>query len=337
MTRSRDIADQQENLGGAVAPFVGAKNIIGNGGLDFWQRGTTFTNVGPGTYTADRWSVTSTGTGVNTTITQDTVTPNASIKYAIKYQQVTNASTSITEWRGRQFIEVGFIRPLQGKLVTTSFWYKSNLTGNHAIRLGIYQANGTNLDSLQSFSYPTANVWQYVSVTHSCLVTTTGWTVAENQPGAFLDVGPSQSSYAINDYFEFTNMQLESGSAATPFTRAGGTYNGELALCQRYATKLGGEFAYTWYGTGVNTTSANASIFVSLPVKMRTAPTLTVPSANYFYVGTAGTTPTAIFINTASAQGVALSVTTSGMTANNGTQLYGDSSLNSYLLFTSEL
>jgi len=276
MTRARDTADTQDNLGGAVAPFVGAKNIIVNGSLEFWQRGTTFTGTGSGLYTADRWTMTATGTNINTTATQDTSTPNASIKYAIKYQQVSTASTSVTEWRGRQFIEVGVVRPLQGKLVTTSFWYKSNLTGNHAIRLGIYQATGSNLDSLQSFSYPTANVWQYVSVTHSCLVGTTGWTVAENQAGAFLDVGPSQSSYAINDYFEFTNMQLESGAVATPFTRAGGTYGGELALCQRYFQVVGGASSVFPIASGYVVFSGQYLRYpISFPVELRTTPTAT--------------------------------------------------------------
>ena len=46
MTRARDVADNQENLGGGVPPFVAGKNKIINGDFGIWQRGTSFTNPG---------------------------------------------------------------------------------------------------------------------------------------------------------------------------------------------------------------------------------------------------------------------------------------------------
>jgi hypothetical protein len=341
MTRARDTANTQENIGGSVAPIVGAKNIVINGGIDFWQRGTTFTGFNPGAYSADRWGITSSGTGINTTVTQDTSTPNASIKYAIKYQQVSGASSGVGEWRARQFIEVGSIRPLQGKFITTSFWYKSNLTGNHAIRVGIFQATGSGLDSLQSFSYPTANVWQYVSVTHSCLVGTTGWSVAENQAGAFLDVGPSQTSYAANDYFEFTNMQLESGSVATPFSRAGGTYQGELAACQRYYYRT----SPTASGSPVTTnggiiTTTIAQVYVPLPVTMRANPSAMEYSAiNWYNYGNNTEYNTGTFALTAATPNLASVRYTHGTAIFTAGQVgaFTTAGSSSYLGFTAEL
>ena len=47
-------------------PISGARNRIINGGMDFWQRGTSFTSLTSSTYTADRWylNMGTPGTGV---------------------------------------------------------------------------------------------------------------------------------------------------------------------------------------------------------------------------------------------------------------------------------
>lgn len=97
-----------------------------------------------------------------------------------------------------------------------------------------------------------------------------------------------------DDWLEFSAVQLEIGSVATPFSRAGGDISGELAACQRYyaksynidtapATSTGvGQVGWTVVSTG-----ANANLFYSkFPVTMRANPTVTIYSPLNGQVGT---------------------------------------------------
>jgi hypothetical protein len=75
------------------------------------------------------------------------------------------------------------------------------------------------------------------------------------------------------DYYDITGIQLEVGSVATPFSRAGGTIQGELAACQRYYYQAASNTIFGMYGWffAYNTTTGRA--LVQNPVPMRTAAT----------------------------------------------------------------
>jgi hypothetical protein len=80
-----------------------------------------------------------------------------------------------------------------------------------------------------------------------------------------------------NDYYEITGCQLELGSYATTFSRAGGTIQGELAVCQRYFQLIGENNGI--FGAIISTTTAY--LWTMLPVVMRIAPTATYPAGPY--------------------------------------------------------
>ncbi len=89
----------------------------------------------------------------------------------------------------------------------------------------------------------------------------------------------------------FGNVQLELGSYATTFSRAGGTIQGELAACQRYyeksinlATTPGTTSTGEWWFP--NGTIANGETYhlINFAVTKRTDPTVTT----YSYSGTSG-------------------------------------------------
>ena len=115
MTRARDIADQQDNSGGAVAPFVAGKNVVINGGMDIWQRGTSFTNPATsGTvFSADRWVAYFNGNG---TITQETTVKPDTDTYSLKI----TATASSADNAIYQLVEQANMQQLRGKVVTLS-------------------------------------------------------------------------------------------------------------------------------------------------------------------------------------------------------------------------
>ena len=120
MTRSSDSADQQENLGGAVAPFVAGKNAIINGGFDIWQRGTSVANSSVG-YTADRYFLQSyNAMTVSQQATGDTTNlPN--ITYSGRVQRNSGA-TGVNFVYFTQSIESVNSRQFAGTTVTFSFY-----------------------------------------------------------------------------------------------------------------------------------------------------------------------------------------------------------------------
>jgi len=87
-------------------------------------------------------------------------------------------------------------------------------------------------------------------------------------------------------------VQLELGAVASPFSRAGGSIGGELALCQRYYFRTGGSSAYERLSTmavGASSTSLTATL--APPVSMRVAPTAVDYSTLTFWDGAAGLNP----------------------------------------------
>jgi hypothetical protein len=282
MTRARDIADVQDNLGGAVAPYVAGKNAIINGGMDIWQRSTSSASSSA-YYTADRWFQIAAGT---TTVSQDTDIPSGvPVQYSIKW--VTSASSSYGQFY--QMVEQANVIPLRGQTMTASAYLKTSGTayaGNLILRIDY------NITS-DTFS---GGSWVNLSDTFFTGSSITSWTrktgtftIPSNAIGLRFTLIPDtvQSSGVT---VKMAAAQLEIGSIATPFARAGGSIGGELALCQRYYHQINSPNNIPFVFQG------NATMFasVALPVAMRTQPTGT-SNINSFTTGTP--TATGIFLD----------------------------------------
>lgn len=269
---------------------VAGKNFVINGNMDIWQRGVGPFYTASGTnYSADQWSYTQGSTGgtgtMNLVTSQSTNVPAASsAKYSLSVTITGAYSGTLQEVASRQRYEAQHVRPLQGSPVTVSFWYYSNVSGSHGVRIGFDTSNsGTYTNSsAYTFNYPTINTWQYVTQTFTSLIGFSMGTENDNAFAAFLDIGPrvggattyGQITVTSGNSWSLAQVQMEIGNTATPFSRAAGTFQQELALCQRYYWQQGGTQTYEPYGNGFGVSSIDFTCKIQPPVIMRIIPTM---------------------------------------------------------------
>lgn len=199
---------------------TGMKNRLINGGMDVWQRGTSFSGI---VYSSDRWLLNGSGSLVGV---QSTDVP-AGFKYSLSCSNTSTTAIGIS-----QRIESINSFDLSGKTVTVSFWFKrTGATGNLQVNLDYPTAidnytTTTNIAATPISSSPSTS-WTYYTITFNNLTSnvTNGLMVS-----IFSTNGTNASLGGL-----FTGVQLEVGNVATPFERR--PFGMELALCQRYFCK----------------------------------------------------------------------------------------------------
>ena len=289
------------------------KNLIINGGMDIWQRGTSFAAPADGDYMADRWIWSKAGTGV-VTISRSTDVPTADDAtplgdYSLQ-AAVTTADTSIAStdlYRIFQKIEGYNIRNLVGKKLALSFWVKSPKTGTHCVAfrnsaadrsyIATYTVNAANTWEYETISLqsvvPTAGTWNYANgiglmVTFSLATGSNFHTTADAwQTGNYLATSAQVNCMdSTSNVFKLFGISLVEGEMPLPYQTP--DYATELARCQRYFQKS--------YDLAVAPGTASVSGFSSAEavathaaygslgffVRMRAAPTVVL----YSYAGT---------------------------------------------------
>jgi len=263
MTRSRDVADTQDNLGGAVAPYVAGKNKIINGDFGIWQRGTTVSPVSSYGYTADRWQAFSYGTST-TTVSRQTFTPASAPVAGYEGQYFARINSTNNQVVFENIIEdVRTITPTQS--FTVSFWARSQTAGNN-LTLTFVQNFGTggsaNVNTAILTSQALTTGWVKYSATFTS-PSVSGKTIGANSRCDFSFLHP------VNNYLELWGVQVEAGSVATPFATATGTIQGELAAAQRYYWR---NQSTTGFVVGDYYTSTRFFGAYKFPTTMRIAP-----------------------------------------------------------------
>ncbi|MDH5510307.1 MAG: hypothetical protein OEZ32_08130 [Nitrospinota bacterium] len=289
--------------------YPDAYNPIINGDMRIWQRGTSFTSIANGAYSADRWANVNTGAAVYD-ISRSPDVPTAA-EAGITYQyslhlDVTTLDSAIAAGdivSLIQRIEGYNFAPFAGQTATLTFWVKATKPGTYCVSftnsgedrsyVAEYTIDATNTwekKTIQlTFDY-SGGTWNYTNGTGVLLSFTlaAGTTYRATAAGVWEAGNFRATSNQVNGVdsvsndYRITDVNLYFGDAPTsPKPR---TFNEELALCQRYYSK---SFAYAQppasnVGPGrllSPATRAGALLnhlpSVLWPTPMRTIPTVT--------------------------------------------------------------
>ena len=320
------------------------KNLIINGAMQIWQRGTSFTsNSSVTNYTADRWVGQSNATTTFSRQATGDTTNLPFIQYCLRIQR--NSGATGTDWINVAYsAESTDSIPFAGRTVTVSFYARKGANfndGTAALYFSLLSGTGTDQNSLSGYTgnatvatiNPTlTTTWQRFSVTGTVSATATEIGINASFRGA--------GTAGAADYWELTGVQVELGSVATAFRTATGTIQGELAACQRYYWRYTQTAAYQPFGTGFNYNTTQSNQVVTLPVTMRTSPSLGFSAANQFAVqhNTNVTTLTSISADRVAPDKISVSaVVSSGLTSGQGAILSGQTGTTAYIEASAEL
>ena len=267
--------------------YAAGKNKIINGDFGIWQRGTSMAS-GTTTFCADRWGNFRgvSGSTFSRQVTNDTTNlPN--IQYCVRGQRDSGNTNTTTIYLLQDFESVNSI-PFVGKTVTLSFYARAGANysaASNALLTNLYTGTGTDQSLRSGFTGGATPISQttILTTTWQRFIYTGTIATTATQIALRFDFGPTGTAGA-NDYFEMTGVQLEVGSVATPFSRAAGTIQGELAACQRYYyLHLTSAASGKAVGMGYYQSATQVRVYVSYPVTMRTSPSLVAASGTNYY------------------------------------------------------
>jgi hypothetical protein len=316
------------------ANFAAGKNKIINGDFGVWQRGTSFSTT-VDMFSADRFFIQKNNTN---TISQQTFTPGTAPvagyegQYFLRYARTTVASG--TDYFYQRIEDV---RTLAGTTATFSFWAKADT----AISIGsieidqMFGSGGSSTVSVvatNAFSVTTS--WVRYSYTVSIA------SIAGKTIGTGSHLRPRINFTGAAATFDTWGWQLEAGNTATAFQTATGTLQGELAACQRYYYRTGGDSTVNPITMGIISAATTAQAYISVPVTMRIPPTSVEFSTLKVSGGAMGATAvSAITLNQVGKTTIDLTVTCSGASFTNGAAciVQGNGSTSNYLGLSAEL
>ena len=352
---------------------AGRRNLIINGNMDIWQRSngadiskdsSNGLKFGP-----DRWMFEHGCGQLVTTLSRSTDTPlDQGFRYSFQLSPTTVESglNSADFAQYMYFVEGYDFAPAQwgtinAKPCTLSFWFKTNMGGEHYVSFN----SSSGIDTWGTSIRSTMNVWEHHVITVPPPMTGS-WNyeigrgveiriglmrsggVTEAKSGRWYHGGAgyngfadSHSDWAFNTAHSayLTGVQLEIGNQATPFEHR--SYNEEISLCYRYFRRFdstGGGDVYTGYGSGV-VGNTNLMLWTeAFDVPMRNKPTISGANIR-IYDGQNNAAITALNTNRSSKSAFWIEPTTSGtnLVRGRGCLIGNDNNSNGYVEFNAEI
>lgn len=220
----------------AKVGLVTAKNYIINGAFDFWQRGTSFTTSDG--YTADRFKMRNVG-AVSPGVYQvgSEANPLGTWGYGPWLRlQATNTATGGVQLSHQ--IEYCMFKDLRGKTVTLSYVVAptSDNAASRAFGVGVNWSATKDINIGWGVNSPTTIFFDAFTLATSYTLYTRTFVIPDTAKSLAIQFGSPAVTHAFqNGYgFDFAKVWLNEGPYSLPFQRAGGSYSGELLLCQRY-------------------------------------------------------------------------------------------------------
>jgi len=310
------------NEAGLNVTQYGNRNLIINGGMQVWQRGSAATAAVNSSYsTVDRFEFYLSGGGAYTTEKSTGHLADTGHDTALKIS-VTTADTSIASgdyYSFLQKIEAQNLQQLQygtssAKEMTLSFWVRATKTGTQTVFLT--KNDATSYNFVQEYTINQSDTWEYKTIKIPALTASgitndnglgiqLGWILKygstyDGTAGSWSTSSIFTTANAVNNMdstsntFYLTGVQLEVGDTATPFEHR--SYGDELARCQRYFQRFKGLTGNTISGiSNINIRSATSKYgVIHHPVVPRAQPTVGYSSLSHFilYAGASSTTPT---------------------------------------------
>ena len=323
-------------------------NLIINGDMTIFQRGSSFTSPASGDFSADRWSMFKVGTMVTNVLVEadiPTVLESGHTSWVSLKHDVTTADAAIAAgdlYKATYKVEGHDARQLYDNYGTLSFWVK-------AVKAGIYCVSFRNSAGDRSYvveyTINAASTWEKKTITVNFNESTGTWvqstgtgidigfalacgstyqTTADAwQTGAYLATSNQVNGVDSTDNnFWLSQVKLEKGQIATPFVSS--PIADELTRCKRYFETFlrGASIVELSSGNNHSTTSIRSTLRYA---EKRSEPTVT-------HSGTAGDFKSADTVGThnfsaltfanASVNSVLMTGTTTGLTAGQGTRVY---------------
>ena len=314
------------------------RNLVINGAMQVSQRSTSDTSVhASGFYSCDRFSVFySAEDELRNTITQSSDGPDG-FANSFKIETTTAESAVASDERlyvmykaeGQDLQSLGY-GTSAAKKTTLSFYVKSSVTGTYAVSL--YQADGNDVIS-DTYTINSANTWERKTITfvgntaaaiandNSVGITvyfgimlgsnyTSGsnsvWAEYSN-PNFFAGHAQNGVATTTNATWQITGVQWELGEQATPFEHR--SYADEYQKCLRYYWRWTADTAYDVLGNGGHDVDVTCLTVHSLPVTMRTEPTISLTGSFQIRADATNVTPSSTTINRATPWNVELTHT----------------------------